>query len=43
MEAESGVVLDGTVAEKVIDLETAIEDKEIEVAILNEAWEAFIP
>ena len=43
MEAESGIVLDGAVAEKVIDLETAIEDKEIEVAILNEAWEAFIP
>lgn len=43
LQAESGVVPDGELAEKVKELEAAIQQDEANLAALNEAWEAFIP
>jgi len=43
LQTESGVDLGSELAEKVAELEFAIEEKEAELSILNEAWEAFIP
>lgn len=43
LQAESGVVPDGELGEKVKELEAAIEQNETNLSALNEAWEAFIP
>ena len=43
MQAESGVVPDGELAEKMKVLEAAIEQNETKLSVLNKAWEAFIP
>lgn len=43
LQAESGVAPDGTLAEKLGDLEAAIGENDANLAALNEAWEAFIP
>ena len=39
----SGVRPDGTLRKKIKELEAAVEGKNNDLAILNEAWEAFIP
>ncbi|MBK7408562.1 MAG: hypothetical protein IPJ40_11190 [Saprospirales bacterium] len=43
LQAESGVTPDKELAEKVKELETAIEKNDRNLAALNEAWDAFIP
>ena len=43
LQSESGVDLGRELTEKVAELERSIEDKETELSILNESWEAFIP
>ena len=43
LQSESGVDLDRDLTQKIKDLESAIEEKESNLAALNEAWEAFIP
>lgn len=43
LQAESGITLDRQVAQKLGELEAAIGTRNQDVAILNEAWEAFIP
>jgi len=43
LQAESGVVPDGELEEKVKELEAAIAQKESDLSVLNEVWEAFIP
>ena len=42
LQAESGVVPDGELAKKVKELETAIEQNETNLSVLNEAWKTFI-
>ena len=42
IQAKSGVVPDGTLAKKVKELEGAIEQKEADVLVLNDAWDAFL-
>lgn len=43
LEAESSVALNGELQDKIKDLEKAIQQNEDNLAVLNEAWEAFIP
>lgn len=43
LQTESGVVPDGELGKKLKELEAGIQQKETNVAMLNEAWEAFIP
>ncbi len=43
LQAESGVVPDGDLAEKITELEAAIEQNESRLAVLNKAWEIFLP
>jgi len=43
LQAESGVAPNGEVAKKVKELEAAVGKKNSNLAVLNEAWEAFIP
>ncbi len=42
LQTESGVAPDGELTEKVKELEAAIEQKEANLSVLNEAWERFI-
>jgi len=41
--AESGVSIDGKLAQKLEDLETAVGENETKLKVLNDAWAAFIP
>lgn len=43
LQAESGVAPDKELAEKVKELEAAVGQHDSNLAVLNEAWEAFIP
>ena len=43
LQAESGVVPDRELNAKIRELEAAIREKENNLAVLNEAWEAFLP
>jgi len=43
LQAESEVAPGGELAEKVKELEAAIQEDEADLAALNEAWEAFLP